>query len=104
MHMRKISIYLLIIVSLMILTQSLSATAIAEEMPGMPDMDSEQQAQDPAEIPPGPGDRGYKPIEEPADDSTMAIIVAVVFGLPVAIWLVVRSVKKAQKKPKKKSK
>ena len=89
---------------MMFLAQSLLATAIAEPMTDMPGMDSEQQAQDPAEIPPGPGDRGYKPIEEPADDSTMAIIVAVVFGLPVAVWLVVRSVKKAQKKPKKKSK
>ncbi len=42
-----------------------------------------------------PGDPGYKPVESRADDGGMATIVALVFGFPVVIWLIVRTLKKS---------
>ena len=42
-----------------------------------------------------PGDPGYKPLESRADDGGMAAIVALMFGFPVAVWLIVRTLKKS---------
>lgn len=48
-----------------------------------------------AEDQPAPGDPGYKPLESRADDGGMAAIVALVFGFPVVVWLIVRTLKKS---------
>ncbi len=96
MNMRKISKNLLIMMFLIVFIFSLPMAVMAEDMTDMPGMDGGQSDQAPVE----PGSPGYKPIEQPADDSTMAIIAAAVFGLPVLGWLVVRSAKKGKKKSK----
>ncbi len=52
---------------------------------------------EPTPIPAGrPAGAAYTPVEQRADDSGMALIVAMVFGLPVASWLVIRMVKKSR--------
>ncbi|KKN62345.1 hypothetical protein LCGC14_0513080 [marine sediment metagenome] len=72
MKMRKISKNLLIIMFLIVFIFSLPAAVMAEDMSDMPGMDGEQSDQAPVE----PGSPGYKPIEQAADDSTMAMIAA----------------------------
>ncbi len=42
-----------------------------------------------------PGDPNYKPAEFRADDGGMAALVALVFGFPVVVWLIVRTIKKS---------
>lgn len=42
-----------------------------------------------------PGDPGFKPVESRADDGGMAAIVALVFGFPVVVWLIARTLKKS---------
>lgn len=50
------------------------------------------------QIPAGrPEGTTYKPVEKAADDSSMALVVAGVFGFPVAVWLVSRSVKRSRR-------
>ena len=68
----------------------------------MRDLATEQEGEvgvgEPTPIPAGrPDGVKYTPIEERADDSGMALIVVGIFGLPVAVWLVARTVKKSRR-------
>ena len=60
---------------------------------------AQEPAQEPAKIPAGrPTDPDYKPEEKAADNSYMALVSSAIFGTPVALWFVTRSIKKTAKK------
>ncbi len=95
--MKKIILKSLTILSVTLLLVFLlsSVGMAAEEMPGM---DHEGAADEAAAAPPEPGSPGYTPIEEPADDSSMAAIAVSIFSVPVIGWFILRSVRKNKKK------
>lgn len=107
--MKKFSVLVIIgLAALLLLT--VHGVALGESMPGMDHdmepgqsmegMDQEKPQDSPPEIPAGRGSDDYKPVETPADDSTMAVIAASIFALPVGVWFVRRSMKKANKTSK----
>lgn len=72
----------------------------AAAMEGM-DMDGDGVVDAPPAIPAGrPKNSDYKPVERAADDSSMAVVVASVFGLPVGAWLAARYMKKSRRSKK----
>lgn len=94
--MKKTILKSLIILSVaLLLVFLLSSAVLAEDMPGM---DHEGAADEAAAAPPEPGSPGYTPIEEPADDSSMAAIAVSIFSVPVIGWFILRSVRKNKKK------
>ena len=53
---------------------------------------------EPTPIPAGrPDGVQYTPIEQRADDSGMALVTAGIFGLPIAVWLIARTVKRSRR-------
>ena len=83
--------FVVCLMALLVLT-SLPAAAWASEH------EDQGSLGEPVPIPAGrPGGAGYTPIEQRADDSGMAMVVVTIFGLPVVIWLIARTIKKARK-------
>ena len=96
--MRKAAMYLLLSATIILLLVA-PAAVLAESMPGM-DMGESTTAAAGSEDAANIDHQNYKPPEGPAEDSSMAAIVSTVFALPIAGWLVTRSLRKAKKNSK----
>ncbi len=96
--MKKTALSFLVLAFILILLL-VPAVGWAESMPGM-DMGEGDAAGGAAPAAEAADHRNYKPPEQPADDTAMAAIVSGVFGLPIAGWLVARSLRKAKKNSK----
>ncbi len=71
---------------------SFAGLAVAAEHEG------ETGVGEPTPIPAGrPAGAQYTPIEQRADDSGMALFTAGIFGLPIVVWLVARTVKRSRR-------